>query len=826
MDLLLKRLLKQMDWDKSLTFQFRLYRMMVLLTSVLCLFVVLPVNLLLPSLPLAVNLADITLGCFALFCYRESRRGRNHMGLFLTVLVALLNPIWFLNGGLEGSITYYFFPVAVLPMVFWRGRIRWVVAGLILLDLCGLMVLSHFFPGWTTPFQSSQDQLLDLLTGAFCSIIAIALVTWAVTNNYDQERELQTRYARELAASEENYRGVVENAMSIILRIDAAGKITFINKFAEGLFGYERAAIIGRSLLGSILPECASSGANQTAAFAQFLSQPAQHTAFENETVCRDGRRLWVTWTNQPIYDDQGRLREILCVGADITARTALLEQLRLTQTTMDVAAEQIVWTDEQGRIIYCNAAAAEQSGYPAEELLRLTLHDLAADFPASAWVGRWEALKRDRSARFEVAQRCKDGTTRPSEFSVTYLKVAAKEFTTVFIHDLTSRRVAEEKRRRHELELLQLQRLESLGVLAGGIAHDFNNLLTGILANLTLVKIDLPPESPHHELLDEAEKASWLARDLTTQLLTFAKGGQPVKKVIQLDQVLRDSISFALRGRPVKSESFVEPDLLPVEADAAQLSQVFNNLILNACEAMPEGGNLVIRARNLAQGEADQPSLPPGNYVEVSVRDRGRGIPKEILARIFDPYFTTKKSGTGLGLAVVHSIIKHHGGSVSVASTPGVGTVFTLLLPAVVKAEANAAAAPHPKPPGSARILVMDDEEMVRKAMTRALGRFGYEVETATDGVAAVESYRQAAAAQRPFQLVIMDLTIPGGMGGQEAIQRLLEFDPRAKAIVSSGYSDNPVMADCTAHGFHGVVAKPYTIGEVLTVIQKVLAS
>ena len=827
MEVLLEKLWKFVAKDQSLTLQVRLFRLLCLTTGILCLFLVLPVNLFETELPLAINLAVIFLGLFCVFCYERSCKGRHHIVTFQLVLIVLMNFCWFLNGGITGSVTYYFFAVMMMPMTLCQGRTRAVLVLLLALDVAGLFAGEYYFPKAVTHFSNHADWFMDNLTGLFCSFLAIVLVLWVILTSYEHERRELSRSTRDLATSEENYRGVVENAMSVILRLDVQGRITFFNKYAENLFGYRRDEVIGRHAIGTIIPPVSSKGENLTEKFSDLLAHPEKYALAENQNVCRDGRRIWVNWTNQPLYDEQGRLREILCVGADATERVALLEQLRLTQFTMDAAAEQIVWTDEHGRIIYANAATVAGLGYTTGELLHLSLHQLATDFPAAAWNDHWQALKRGGSSTFELTQLHKDGSTRPVELSVTYIKVADKEYTTVFIRDLTERQRAEVRRRENEQQMQRLQRLESLGILAGGIAHDFNNLLTAILANISLVKMDLPPYAENSVLLGEAEKASLQAKGLTAQLLTFAKGGKPVKTSVNLEQIIRDSTGFALRGRPATCALSLPADLCQVEAEAAQLSQVFNNLFINACQAMPEGGIITVTARNRTIGE--QPGNQPANageYVQVVIQDQGVGIPPENLAKIFDPYFTTKKTGSGLGLAVVHSIISNHQGAVSVESRPGHGTTFTLLLPVSRQAPTAVPPVEISAPAQRRRILVMDDEAMVRRVLSKMLDKLGYDVETVPHGEAAVELYQQAVAQKNAFDLLIMDLTIPGGMGGKEAIRRLKEIDPQVKAIVSSGYSNDPVMAEHQAHGFTGVVLKPYTRDQVQTAINEALSA
>lgn len=816
MEKLLDNLWELVARDKSLTLQLRLFRLLCLTAAIVSLLIVLPVNLFQPAIPMVVNLADIAVGLLAIFCYSESCRGRHYIGAFLGMLVALLTPIWFLNGGAGGSIIYYFFPILVIPLVLYRGRSRWLISAGIVVLVGVLYAVEYHLPDSVTRLENRASLFLDNFTGVFCSFIALALVIWVILRSYDSEQEKITHYAHELARSEENYRSVVENAKSIILRLDPEGRVTFFNRFAENVFGYAREEIVGRHALGTIVPHTSSKGENLSERLNRLLRQPEKFPNAENENVCRDGRRIWVTWTNQPLYDERGQLREILCVGADVTQQAALLEQLRLTQLTMDAAAEQILWADDQARVIYANAAAMTSLGYTAEELRALTLHELATDFPSPQWADFWSRLQREHAITLELTQRSQTGTTRPVELSFTYFKITDKQYTAVFIRDLTERHQTEEKRRQHEAQMQHMQRLESLGLLAGGIAHDFNNLLTAILANVSLVKIELPPNCEAQELLSEAERASFQARSLTAQLLTFAKGGRPVRRAVQLEQIIRDSASFALRGKPAKCNLEIPPDLPPVEADAAQLAQVFNNLLLNAQQAMPEGGQITIQVR---------PHIT-GQYLETIIRDQGCGIVPENLAKIFDPYFTTKKTGSGLGLAVVYSIINNHQGTVSVESAPGRGTTFTLLLP-VSRRTPTATLAPPVAPACRARrILIMDDEAMVASVLAKMLQKLGCETEIAPDGQTALEKYRAAAAAKKPFDLVIMDLTIPGGMGGKEAIRQVREFDPQVQAIVSSGYSNDPILADFAEHGFGGVLLKPYTHEQVQAALQQVFST
>ncbi len=362
------------------------------------------------------------------------------------------------------------------------------------------------------------------------------------------------------------------------------------------------------------------------------------------------------------------------------------------------------------------------------------------------------------------------------------------------------------------EEEIRKAQKLESIGILAGGIAHDFNNLLTGVLGNISMAQMHLPTGGTPHTRLASAAKAAVRAQDLTRQLLTFSTGGAPIKKIGSLGALLKDWAAFGLRGSNVRPEFSIPDDLWPVEMDEGQICQVVNNLIINAAQAMPHGGTLYTRGQNLEIKKGQPSPLPVGTYVKISIQDRGIGIPPEHLQKVFDPYFTTKPKGSGLGLATSYSIVAKHDGLLTVESEVGVGTTFHFYLPACP--EMVGSSSPGERPAANVavgRILVMDDDEIIRELAAELLACLGFEVSAARDGEEAISLYKTALVQGKPFDLVLMDLTIPGGMGGKEAIRRLIEIDPNVVAVVSSGYCNDPVMADHEAYGFNGVLPKPY---------------
>jgi CheY-like chemotaxis protein len=362
------------------------------------------------------------------------------------------------------------------------------------------------------------------------------------------------------------------------------------------------------------------------------------------------------------------------------------------------------------------------------------------------------------------------------------------------------------------------------VGILAGGIAHDFNNILTSILGNISTAIMHTTPKSEISQILTNAEKAALHARDLTMQLLTFSKGGAPLKTSASITDLIKDSTNFMLRGSNVKCEFSLPDELWPVEIDEGQMSQVINNLIINADQAMPDGGNIEIRAKNVVIRPEDIIPLKKGKYIKVSIKDHGKGITKKNLAKIFDPYFTTKTGGSGLGLSVAYSIIKNHDGYITVKSRPGKGTTFYIYLPASQDKIPEKRLLEENLYIGKGKVLVMDDEEIVRDTLDTMLKNLGCEVVCVKDGAEAIVMYQQSRETGKPFDVVIMDLTIPGGMGGKETIKKLRELDPEVKAIVSSGYYDDPIMSYYQAYGFSSVIAKPYRITELSQILRDVM--
>jgi len=632
------------------------------------------------------------------------------------------------------------------------------------------------------------------------------------------------RAEEELRASEGRLRTLVQTLPDLVWLKDQDGVYLSCNQMFERFFGAREVDIIGKTDYDFVDKELADFFVMHDRK-AMAAAKPS--TNEEWITFADDGRRVLMETIKTPMYDDRGALIGVLGIGRDITERKRTEEELRASEARYRGLVElfpEAIYIHTGGKLVFANSHGARLLGFERPEDL---YGREALDF---VHPGYREFVTRRINSAYE------QGTSNPPVEQVflradgvpVQVEVSSNAFS---YHgekalQIIARDISERKKRQEEL--VKAQKLESLGVLAGGIAHDFNNLLTGIMGNLSLMREELPADHPLQERLSRCEKAINQTTGLTCQLLTFSRGGEPVKKLFDLRPVLRDTISFALRGSNVALELAIADDLWPLEADESQLCQVFNNLIINAGQAMPNGGTVRVEAGNCRLSPAEVPSLAPGDYLLISVIDQGTGISPEYLDKIFDPYFTTKESGSGLGLTALYSIVRKHQGQVLVSSCFGDGTTFRIYLPASPEKEGVLPAPVDETPPSvpftGAFILVMDDEPPIRELSEEMLRLIGCRVESCSGGEELIELYRQRLMEGCRPDVVIMDLTIPGKMGGLEAAQRILELDREARLIVSSGYSNDPVMANYHAYGFAGFLIKPYRIDDLSQVLNRVL--
>ncbi|TAN41365.1 MAG: PAS domain S-box protein [Nitrospirae bacterium] len=502
-----------------------------------------------------------------------------------------------------------------------------------------------------------------------------------------------------------------------------------------------------------------------------------------------------------------------------------LAEEKERLAVTLRSIGDAVIVTDIKGEVTLLNKVAEEHTGWTMQEAVGRQLTEVfhiinektreRSENPVDKVVRSGIII----GLANHTALIRRDGSEIVIEDSAAPIRDRASKIMGVVLvfRDVTAKHKMEE-------ELLKVEKLQSVGLLAGGLAHDFNNLLTSIMGNISLAKRYIAENSKAYERLSEAETASQRATDLTRQLLTFSKGGAPVKKTVSIEEIIRESASLTLCGTNVAPEFNIADDVRPVDVDSGQMSQVFNNLIINAVHAMPDGGTIVFTVGNALIGGQEVPTLDEGAYVVIRVKDSGTGIPDDYLKRIFDPYFTTKQKGSGLGLTSVYSIISRHDGHIAVEANAGKGVTFTIHLPASFSTAAVQSLEERGINTGHERILIMDDDNMVRDIAGEMLHSMGYQCAFARDGEEAIARYRQAMEEKEPFDAVIMDLTIPGGMGGGEAIKLLLALDPHARVIVSSGYSNDPVMSDYAAHGFSSVITKPYSLVNLSRTIREAL--
>lgn len=633
--------------------------------------------------------------------------------------------------------------------------------------------------------------------------------------------------AAALRESEKRLRTLVDAIPDAVFFKDAAGRHIIANKANETLFGLSPEAMIGKTVEDLLPRELASVCRKND----EELLNGKKTIRSEEYYADEEGNTQVLDTIKVPLYDDNGAAIGLVGISRDVTGRKKAEEEIRRSEEfirgILDTVDEGFIVIERDFRIMIANKAYCGQVGEPADRVIGRHCYEVShrSSKPCYDSGEDCAVLHVFNTGRPHTAlHKHKDakGSILYVETKAYPLKDSSGDILSVIetVNNITEKHLLEEER-------LKTQKLEAIGTLAGGIAHDFNNLLQGIFGHISMAKITLTDKDRSLAMLEQAEQALHMSVNLTTQLLTFSKGGKPMKKKISLKSILGNSARFALSGSRADYRITIDDNLWAVEADEGQIGQVIQNIVLNADQAMPEGGTITITARNVLSSDERMFSLPrQGKYVEIAVRDSGIGIPEKYLQKIFDPYFTTKEKGSGLGLATSYSIIKNHGGAIDVNSELGKGTVFHVYLPAVEMVREIE----EPKPASpfmrTGKILVMDDEEIVRMVAGQFLKSLNHEVDFADNGEAALMKYMEAKASGRPFDIVILDLTIRGGTGGSETIRKLREADPEVKAVVSSGYSDDVMVADYRKYGFVARLTKPYKIEELRDTLNALLAA
>jgi len=633
------------------------------------------------------------------------------------------------------------------------------------------------------------------------------------------------RAERDLAASERKYRLLHESMRDACVTVDMTGRLREFNSAYTEMLGYSREELLEMTYV-DITPQKWHSF--EAKIVAEQIMPRGYSDVYEKEYRRKDGSVFPVELRTFLIRNELGDPEFMWAIVRDMTDRKRMEEMLRQSEAfvrnILNTVDEGFIVIDRDYRILTANRAFCSQLNMACDEV-----------------TGRhcYEISHRRRRPCFEEGEECavrKVFDTGESQLSVhrhedgdRTILVETKAFpmtdgegnvTAVIeaITDITENHLLEEER-------LKSQKLESIGTLAGGIAHDFNNLLQGIFGYIALARLSLDTKEKAMAMLQQAEKALQMSVNLTSQLLTFSRGGRPVKKLLSLGPVIENAARFALSGSRSGFHLELGPDLWEVEADGGQIGQVIQNMVLNADQAMPLGGVVRISARNLPASCGDiLPSLMKRDCVEITIQDSGVGIPGQYLGRIFDPYFTTKEKGNGLGLATSYSIIRNHDGLIDVRSEMGKGSTFIIFLPASADLSCAATGQDAAAPARRGRLLLMDDDEMVRRLGVEMLSALGHEVEVAQNGEEAVVRFKAAREQGRSFDAVILDLTVRGGMGGEETMRTLRRIDPEIRAVVSSGYADSAVIGSFREHGFRAVLKKPYKVEELRDTLNAVL--
>jgi PAS domain S-box/PAS domain S-box/PAS domain S-box/PAS domain S-box len=671
--------------------------------------------------------------------------------------------------------------------------------------------------GWT---DLHTFPLVDSTTGE----------TWGVIENVRDITE-RKKIEEDLRQSEEMFRTLADTA-EVGIFIVKNSRYCYVNHYVMGISGYSQQELYSMNFLKLIHPDFVDT---IKVRYQAWMRGDPLNPQIEFKGVKKSGEILWLLMSSGLIeYEGEPA---VLATIIDISERKKVEQALSAEKDRLDVTlssiGDSVISTDSAGTVITINKMAETLTGYNREESVGKNIDDICRVLDEKTNEPHERILSRmiEKHGVTSYKRLCtlvsRDNTQHRVDFSVSPIRAndgSAIGIVLVF-RDITEKQKLED-------ELFKARKLESLGVLAGGIAHDFNNILTGVITNLFMAKLGMPVESEGHKLLVDAEKACFRASRLTKQLLTFSKGGVPVKELCSVKELIEETVGFCLSGSNAGYRLELPDDLMAANIDKGQIDQVINNLLINAQQAMPLGGTIVVSAENVEISRnvktIDQRllALDPGAYVKVSISDDGMGIAPEDFEKIFDPYFTTKARGNGLGLTTSYSIIKNHNGIILVDSELGCGSVFSFYLPAVDLSLEDTRDQGKPQHAGNGKILVMDDDDAVRTVVSRLLKGYGYRVQCTATGDETLQAYKNACGDGEPFDVVIMDLTIPGGIGGKETIKLLKEFDPSVKGIVASGYSNDPIMANFREYGFKGVIVKPFNVEDFVRTVEGVICS
>lgn len=627
-----------------------------------------------------------------------------------------------------------------------------------------------------------------------------------------------------LSQSEKKYRELVEKANAIILKMDRSGRITFFNEYAENFFGFSEQELLGRSVVGTIVPETESSGRDLQGMIVQLIGNPSHFAKNINENMRKNGERVWISWSNQALVGPDATYQGVLSVGHDITEQKRMEEVLRASEqrfrSFVENANDVVFVLTPDGTFSYVSPQWSEAFGYEISETVGKPFVPFVHpdDVPACADFLATVLSTGEKHRGVEYRVHCKDGTWK--SYTANGARIIDQDGSPLFIgigRDITEQKLVQN-------ELMKAQKLESISSLAAGIAHNFNNVLTGVIGYISFARKHLEERDKVLPLLEAAEKSSYRAAGLARQLLTFSKGGVPFMSLVSPEKLVQESLSLFLSGTKIKGIVHAG-STQTVSVDCDQINQAFNNIILNSIHSMPNGGTLTVNIEDIRLEKKNVYLLNPGWYVKIVFADSGIGIEKEHLAKVFDPYFTTRSEGTGLGLSITQSIIAKHSGNIDVVSEVDQGTVVTVILPSYREMSADNVGVTGKTEPFDTVIpvLIMDDREDIRELLSLSLSDLGYQVQTCSTGEEAVEIYKKCWLEGRTLPVVVLDLLVPGGMGGKEAAKRILSVDQHARLIVSSGYPDDPIMTEYKKNGFCAALAKPYTTDTLVQVINQV---